>query len=511
MNVKRKKPGTPEGAVPFKDPLDYSCSTNVVSNPTDKPKKATFLLMKHSEDGKSLSGVSPFLIHKTVTNVIGIEPLSLKKLRSGNVLIEVKTEAQALKLCSTTSLSGQVPIIVESHPTLNAVRGVIRCQVLQGLEDAEILSELSPLGVSEVKCLTKPRPDSFRPHSYLLTFTTPELPPTIPILRVDYPIQPYFPRPIRCAVCYKYGHGRCSKPARCPHCSQEHAPAEDGTYSNCSEPAKCASCNGDHDTRSSACPRYQQEVRVLRHSIRNQMTLSEARNDIKVKNEQRRQARPVSNAVSFANAAASRNHSDQLDLSNFPQTISATVKSVEQFASSQSTYSNVEQCQPSQQSSSSVMNNSASVITRNEQSQVRDVSPPLAKSPQPESCPNCATLLSTIPVLTTQMSQVLGILSTLLTTLTGDSTKNTALEPASIKLLTAVKKQVNNLQSANKIGQPGTSKKNSKIRSQNAESTGPAVRITSEETAPTVIPLSSHVSPPSSNDLDDMVMEISPT
>lgn len=44
---------------------------------------------------------------------------------------------------------------------------------------------------------------------------------------------------------------------------------------------KCVTCKGNHDVRSSECPRFQEETRVKRYSIRSNMTINEARQEIR--------------------------------------------------------------------------------------------------------------------------------------------------------------------------------------------------------------------------------------
>ena len=49
-----------------------------------------FLIIHSEEEGKDISSLSPFLIHKTIMSVAG-EPKSIKNLRSGDILIQGTT------------------------------------------------------------------------------------------------------------------------------------------------------------------------------------------------------------------------------------------------------------------------------------------------------------------------------------------------------------------------------------------------------------------------------------
>jgi hypothetical protein len=114
--------------------------------------------------------------------------------------------------------------------------------------------------------------------------------------------------------------------------------------------------------------------------------------------------------------------------------------------------------------------------------------------------------------LSAQMSQVLGLINALLTILTGDSSKNISLKPASVKLLTAIQKQINAFKPALNSSQPGTSKKLKKSRSQNSDSTRATVEIVNGETPPTVSPPSSlNLTTNESNESFETDMQISDT
>ena len=63
---------------------------------------ARFFIFKRNEN--DFSKTSPFLINKAIDSVVG-EPKNIKKLRSGELLIEVKNNLQACKLKKSTLLA----------------------------------------------------------------------------------------------------------------------------------------------------------------------------------------------------------------------------------------------------------------------------------------------------------------------------------------------------------------------------------------------------------------------
>ena len=52
-----------------------------------KPNVPRFLIIPSEVEGKDISLLSPFLIHKTIMSIVS-EPKSIKNLRSGDLLIQ---------------------------------------------------------------------------------------------------------------------------------------------------------------------------------------------------------------------------------------------------------------------------------------------------------------------------------------------------------------------------------------------------------------------------------------
>ncbi|GFU46510.1 uncharacterized protein TNCV_413981 [Trichonephila clavipes] len=94
-----------------------------------------------------MSRKSPFIIHKALIG-IGGEPKSIKKLRSGDLLIETISAVQSKPfLLAKTFIDS--PLIVTPHRTLNSCRGVISESDLLYASEAEILERLSDQGVTQ--------------------------------------------------------------------------------------------------------------------------------------------------------------------------------------------------------------------------------------------------------------------------------------------------------------------------------------------------------------------------
>ena len=108
---------------------------------------ARFFIIKRNEN--DFSRTSPFLIQKAIESIIG-EPRNIRKLRSGELLIELKTNLQACKLNKCTLLAN-IPVTVSAHRTLNSCRGVISEPDLQYVPETELLENLKDQKVIEVK------------------------------------------------------------------------------------------------------------------------------------------------------------------------------------------------------------------------------------------------------------------------------------------------------------------------------------------------------------------------
>ncbi|GFY39599.1 uncharacterized protein TNIN_375411 [Trichonephila inaurata madagascariensis] len=109
-------------------------------------------IVLHATDNRKLSNASPFLISKAVQGSAG-SVKSIKKLPSGDLLIETTTQAQSINLLQCTNLSN-IFITATPHKTLNSSKGVIYCPDLIPLPNSGIEEKLASQGVEAVKRIT---------------------------------------------------------------------------------------------------------------------------------------------------------------------------------------------------------------------------------------------------------------------------------------------------------------------------------------------------------------------
>ncbi|GFY74794.1 uncharacterized protein TNIN_391771 [Trichonephila inaurata madagascariensis] len=180
---------------------------------------------------------------------------SIKKLLSGDLLIETATQAQSINLLQCTNLSN-ISITATPHKTLNSSKGVIYCPDLIPLPDSEIEEELASQGVEAVKRITSIKDGkTVTSPLFILTFSKHTLSENILIGYINIKIRPYIPNPLRCFRCQNYGHGTasCHGVATSNKCSSmEHEACT-------TERRKRANCKGEHATYSKICTKWQQE------------------------------------------------------------------------------------------------------------------------------------------------------------------------------------------------------------------------------------------------------------
>src|SRR3989441_12729596 len=127
-----------------------------------------FLVMESTTLENSLSRLSPFVIEKAMKGICDV--VDVKKLRSGALLIEVSRPAQATNLLKQTTFA-MVPIKVTPHRTMNSCKGVIRDRDLADMDPAELVQELSCVGVIDAKNIFQTRNgNKIKTASIILTF-----------------------------------------------------------------------------------------------------------------------------------------------------------------------------------------------------------------------------------------------------------------------------------------------------------------------------------------------------
>ncbi|GFV70107.1 uncharacterized protein TNCV_3714841 [Trichonephila clavipes] len=234
-------------------------------------KRVRFLLISLPNNAMSLK--SPFSIHKALKG-IGGEPKSVKRLRSGDLLVETisSTQTKAFLLAKTFLDS---PVNIIPHKSLNTSRGVISEPDLLTTPEAEILNGFSDQGVIQVRRITIKKDTAVIPTKHIiLTFSSPTIPHTITAGYLNCKIHPYIPNPLRCFKCQMFGHSQtfCRGQLTCCRCaSVGHASTD------CSLEPKCINCSQPHTADSKLCQKWKNEKQIQEIKTNKNITYVEAR------------------------------------------------------------------------------------------------------------------------------------------------------------------------------------------------------------------------------------------
>ena len=229
-----------------------------------------------NNSNNSFKNTSPFLISKTFHSVLGDVP-SIKKLKSGDLLVEVSSAKQS-NILATCSEMGSFVVSVEKHPTLNTCRGVISEPDLLFSTKEEILENLESQNVIDARRITIRRNGQVIPTKHIiLTFNCPNLPKRIKAAYLSCPVRPYIPNPLRCFQCQRYGHSKtyCRGSVTCARCAEV---GHDST--NCIHPERCVNCKGDHPAFSRSCPKWILEKEIQALKTTNNISYTEARKNV---------------------------------------------------------------------------------------------------------------------------------------------------------------------------------------------------------------------------------------
>ena len=243
------------------------------SDPEAAPNWPRFLVVSSSGDDRTLSNLSPFAVQKGIEGVVGT-PKSIKRLRSGDLLVEVNRSTQADNLLKT-KLFVDVPVRVTPHRSLNSSKGVIRCLDIKNCSDEEILDGLASQHVSHLHRISVVREGVRKPTgTFILTFNTPKPPKTLKIGYMQVRVDIYIPNPVRCFNCQRYGHfkSNCNRPATCEKCGQEGHSGD-----TCEGSPRCVNCQGCHPANSKTCQKWVEEKQIQKIKASNNITYKEAR------------------------------------------------------------------------------------------------------------------------------------------------------------------------------------------------------------------------------------------
>ncbi|KAG1649840.1 RNA-directed DNA polymerase from mobile element jockey [Nymphon striatum] len=293
---------------------DNSPKTNNIISDTIWPR---FLVIHQSkvDNSKSLSNLSPFAINKVIIS-LGGEPKSVKKLFSGDILVETQSRSHTSKLLKTKSFF-DIPVTVTPHSSLNYSKGVIRSRDLKDCSEEELLTELADQGVTAVKkIIISKNKKKITTGTIIFTFNTPEPPKSIKAAYLNIKVERYIPNPLRCFKCQKFGHHQtsCKGEAACGKCGGANH-SDDG----CENASLCLNCKGNHPSFSRECPNFLLEKQVVSYKYNFNTTFPEARKIVLSRNSTKSYAH-----VTASNAKKDASTQTDPSWQNPPQKVNST-------------------------------------------------------------------------------------------------------------------------------------------------------------------------------------------
>ena len=313
-----------------------------------------------SSEDRALAKASPFLVDKTIQSIAGTVT-KVTKQRNGNLLVECAKKQQSVNLLTCDHI-GDIEVKVEPHTTLNTSRGVLRDREknLHLLADDVILDGLKSQGVIAVKrFIIKREGKEIKTNTFLLTFNTPVVPRKIKVGYVLANVDLYYPSPLRCFTCQKFGHSRnsCRGDMTCYRCGYKSSVNDDSGDDDdddehsfirpCHAEPKCVNCNGNHCSSSKECPVYKKEVEIIKIKVEKGIPYPEAK-AIYLSSFER--AAGVNTYAAVASTKKTRSFGTQTDISGLktdlnavfvfsqsskPSSSSQTVSTVQQASSQQ--------------------------------------------------------------------------------------------------------------------------------------------------------------------------------
>lgn len=166
------------------------------------------MVMERGEEGKNFHGVSPFLVEKVIQSYCG-EVVEVKKSRDGKILVTVKNDKQgkSLEKISKYGITDGISVKVYEHKTLNYSKVIVFSHDLKNENDAELSGKLANQGIVEVNQIRKGKDKDSTPTGIFVLKVRGMVPPKK--VKIGYLVletRPWYPNPLRCFVCLKFGH-----------------------------------------------------------------------------------------------------------------------------------------------------------------------------------------------------------------------------------------------------------------------------------------------------------------
>ena len=149
---------------------------------------------------------------------------------------------------------------------------------LSGMERRDkIVSPLGKQRVTNIKRISIRKGEQrIQTNTYILTFNKPQTPKEVKIGYCLERVELYFPAPLRCFKCQKFGHHReaCRGRQTCSKCGEKDPDHAEEDYLR---EIRCANCQQDHPAYARTCSVYQKEKEIIEVKHKKNVSFLDAR------------------------------------------------------------------------------------------------------------------------------------------------------------------------------------------------------------------------------------------
>lgn len=280
------------------------------------------IILQMSAADETSSLPNAFIVGRSIEAAVGgkIESAKTEDKRTKYALI-TRSIQQAKQLISMKKLADGTEVVVELHPTRSKCRCVVSCPEVIDMTENELLAELKNQGIVEVRRIFRPEgTKKVNTPTLILTIGRSVAPKHVFFGPLRIPTRLYYPNPMICYKCCKYGHtkNKCTNVAACKNCSGVHPEgAED-----CDQQPFCKNCQGNHQPISKKCLQYVKEQKIIKIQVESGMTFPEAR----------REYEKLNGENSYAGVSGAQDRLDQIRRDNEVQMLKAEIIKLKEAA-----------------------------------------------------------------------------------------------------------------------------------------------------------------------------------
>merc|ERR1719259_523039 len=273
--------------------------------PTSKSTKfpTHFSCQMNPEQKKKFS---PWMIEKCFTQVLWTKPRSIRSKSDSEFIIEINTEGQSRNILSIEKLNN-VDVRITECTNINQSKGLVYIYDYN-VPDSDFkeystdLKKAFNLVHVQKAFWIKTKNNTATP--LILTFREKEPPKFLNILgeQTKTKVYEYFDRPMMCQDCLEYGHTakRCRESTfTCAQCNDTGHSIRSCEISD----AICHHCEDSHRTFSKNCPRYKEEIEIIKIQTRERVSKIEAKQRLLKENP---------NKMNYAKAVKQKSHTSEI-------------------------------------------------------------------------------------------------------------------------------------------------------------------------------------------------------